>query len=173
MGLRFRGSFSDPRIGYIMVPMGYRFLHLIGAQPGAAALAVMVCVLAGPCAAKDRTDQRLKGVTSVFVSGNNQAAEAARQVLLNGKTCLMLAGKAADADGVLDISTDSQRQSGGFGDFGARTWIASGTLTLKSGDLVWSHSERFSDAPMKSGGKTAGNLLVRHLADSAGCKERR
>jgi hypothetical protein len=115
----------------------------------------------------------LKGVNSVFVSGNNQAAEAARQVLQEGKTCLTLATKASDADAVLDVSAEAQRQAGMIGGFGGRSWIASGVLTLKSGDLVWSRSERFSDAPLKSGGKTAGSLLIRRLADGVGCKDRR
>jgi len=135
----------------------------------AAAYAVSV----GAAAPKDRPDERLKSVTSVFVSGNNQVAEGARATLQNQKTCLTLATKAADADAVLDINAETQRESGDIGGFGGRTWIAAGTLTLKSGDLIWSRSERFMDAPFKSGGKTAGNLLVRHLADSAGCKERR
>lgn len=109
---------------------------------------------------------------SVFVSGNNQAAEKARAVLRNGKTCFTLTTKAADGDAVLEITTDTQSQGGTFGAFGGRTWIASGTLTLKSGDLAWSRSERFSDAPFMSGGKTAGDLLVNRLAKDAGCKER-
>ncbi len=126
----------------------------------------------GVSTGKDRPDERLKNITSVFVAGNNQAAESARRTLQNGRTCLSLAGKSADADAVLEISADTQSQGGTFGSFGGRAWIASGTLTLKSGDLVWSRSERFSDAPLKGGGKTAGNLLVRHLAEAAGCKQR-
>jgi hypothetical protein len=138
------------------------------------ALATLVALVVsmGVAMPKDHPDERLKSVTSVFVSGNNQAAEGARETLQSNKTCLSLATKAPDADAVLDVNTDTQREDGSFGGFGGRTWIAAGTLTLKSGDLIWSRSERFSDAPFKSGGKTVGNLLVRHLADSAGCKDR-
>jgi hypothetical protein len=87
--------------------------------------------------------------------------------------CLSLATKADAADAVLAIEADTRSEGGEFGSLGVRNWIASGNLTLKSGDLVWSHSERFADAPFKSGGKTAGNLLVRRLADAVGCKDRR
>jgi len=115
-------------------------------------------------------------VTAIFITGNNQAAEGARHELEGKRTCFTLATKADDADAVLaiDASTQSEgSESGGLGGgFGGRHWIVSGTLTLKSGDLVWSHSERFMDAPFKSGGKTAGSLLIRHLADAASCKER-
>jgi hypothetical protein len=123
-----------------------------------------------PALGKEQPNPRLQGLRSVFVSGNNQAAEGARNTLEGGKTCLSIATKAEDADGVLAIDADTH--SGDNSMLGTRDWIASGTLTLKSGDLVWSHSERFSDAPFKSGGKTAGNLLVRHLADAA-CKGRK
>jgi len=118
-------------------------------------------------------DSRLTTVSLVFVSGNNQAAERARDTLRDSKTCLGLALNASDADAVLEISSESQSLGGSLGQMGGRSSIASGTLTLKSGDLVWSRSERFSDAPFMSGGKTAGYLLVRDLAKDAGCKERR
>lgn len=136
-------------------------------------IGLVVFLFASFMQGKDKPDARLLTVTSVFVQGNNQAAEGARQTLRSGKTCLTLATKAADADAVLDVNADSQTQGGEIGGFGGRAWIAAGTLTLKSGDLVWSRSDRFSDAPMMSGGKTAGNLLIRHLAEDAGCKNRR
>jgi hypothetical protein len=123
--------------------------------------------------ARDRADERLKSLASIFLTGNNQAAEGARQTLQDGKTCLSLVTKAIDGDGVLDVTADAQTQGGPAGGMGGRAWIASGTLTLKSGDLVWSRSVRFSDAPFMSGGKTAGSLLIHRLAVSAGCKDRR
>lgn len=134
---------------------------------------LLVVLLAAGCAVcKDRPDARLKTVTSIFVSGNNQAAEGARQALKAGNTRLTLATNKDDADAVLEISADSQSQGGPIGGMGGRAWITSGTLTLKSGDLVWSRSERASDAPLMSGGKTGGSLLVRHLSDDAACRER-
>ena len=121
---------------------------------------------------KEKPDARLQSVTSVFVAGNNQAAEKARAVLRSGRTCLVLAPKASDADAVLEVSVDTQTQGGMIGGFGGRTWIGSGTLTLRSGELIWSRSERFSDAPFMSGGKVSGGLLVGHLSQDAGCKKR-
>ena len=120
----------------------------------------------------EKPDGRLKTVNSVFVSGNNQAAEKARELLRSGKTCLALADKAGDADAVMEIRAEGQTQGGNFGMLGGRNWIASATLTLSSGALIWSHSERFMDAPLKSGGKAAGALLVNRLVRDAACKQR-
>jgi hypothetical protein len=69
---------------------------------------------------KDRPDARLKTVTSIFVSGNNQIAEGARATLQSNKMCFTLATKAEDADAVMAIEANSQSQGGTFGGFGAR-----------------------------------------------------
>lgn len=122
---------------------------------------------------KDKPDPRVQAVTSIFVAGNNQAAEKARSLLRGGKTCFVLADRAADADAVLEITAESQTKGGMIGSLGARNWIASGTLTLKSGELIWSKSERFGDAPFMSGGKTAGELLIHQLGRDADCKSRK
>jgi len=114
--------------------------------------------------------QDLHSVRRVFIAGNNQPAEQARAELQKGKHCLSLALKQSDADGVLDVKADSQSSGGKFGEFGSREWIASGTLTLKTGELVWSGSERFCDAPFRSGGKVAGKLLIHKLEKEIGCK---
>lgn len=122
---------------------------------------------------KDKPDPRLAGVTTIFVTGNNQAAEKIREQLSKRKSCLTLALKADDSDAILDVSTDTKSQGdSGFGAFGAREWIVSATLTLKSGELLWSKSERFGDAPFRSGGKVAGDLLLHRLSDAVGCKAR-
>ena len=126
----------------------------------------------GLATGKDRPDERIKSVTSIFVSGNNQAAEGARRFIGENKTCFTLATKQSDADAILAINADTQTQGGVLGGFGARAWIASATLTLRSGDLVWSHSERWSDDPLRSGGKIAGKLLVNRLARESACKQR-
>jgi hypothetical protein len=137
------------------------------------AYVVAICLVSAVAmVAKDRSDDRIKTVTSVFIAGNNEAAQGARQALANKKTCLVLAGNAGDADAVLEISTDAQTMGGRIGGLGGRAWSASGALTLRSGDLVWSRSERVSDAPFRSGGKAAGDLIVRRLGDAAGCKTR-
>lgn len=122
--------------------------------------------------AREHADPRLATLTSVFVSGNNQGAERVREALGSGKTCLSLAAKAADADGTLEIAVESQTTGGQMGSFGQRSSIVSAIVTLKSGDLVWSRSERFSDAPFMNGAKTAGGLLLKRLVDAVGCRTR-
>jgi hypothetical protein len=125
-------------------------------------------------AGRPKVDPKLATVTKLFVSGNNQAAEAARQYVLNGKSCFTLTGKEDAADGVLALDADGNSSQGGmFGGLGGRNWVVSATLTLKSGDLAWSHSERWSDTPTKSGAKTSAELIMHRLADAAGCKDRR
>src|ERR1035438_5287864 len=118
-------------------------------------------------AGKDKPDPRLTTVATLFVVGNNPAAEKAREVLREGKTCLSLATKAGDADATLAVSAEGQSMGGSIGGFGGRAWIVSGTLTLKSGDLIWSRSTRNSDAPLMNGGKTGGNLLIKYLVTDA------
>jgi len=132
----------------------------------------LLILTAAAASCKDKPDPRLATVNTVFVAGNNQASEKARETLRSGKTCLSLAMKADDADATLGISAESQSMGGQFGGFGGRAWVVSGTLTLKSGDLIWSRSTRNSDAPLMSGGKVSGNNLVRYLADDVGCKAR-
>lgn len=112
----------------------------------------------------------LSSVHSIFIEGNNQAAEAARAELQKGKSCFALAQKAEDSDAVLALQADSSSPSMGIMD--QRSWVTSATLTLKSGDLVWSASERFIDTPFKSGGKTTGKLLIKRLVRDSGCKKR-
>ena len=114
-------------------------------------------------------DPRMKDVRKVFVKGTNEAAERAREELTkNG--CLSLAGNADVADAVMEINADAVSQGGGFGMGSARNWIVSSTLTLKSGDLVWSKSTRQMDAPFRGGGGVAGKLLVNYLSKDTGCK---
>lgn len=129
-------------------------------------------LIVGMVFAKDAPDARLQSLRSVFVSGNNQGAEQVREDLKKdaekSKGCLTLATNQKDADGTLDIQTDgNSSMGGGMGSLGGRNWIVSGTVTLKSGDLVWSHSERFSDTPLKSGAKTAGKLVYSKLRKAA------
>lgn len=134
---------------------------------------ILFLILATGVLGKDSPDPRLKAVNAVFVKGNNQAAEAARKSLKSGKTCLSLADKESVADAILEIGNDAQTMGGTFGSLGARTNVVSATLTLNSGELVWSRSERASDAPFMSGAKSAGNSLVSRLATDCACKQRK
>lgn len=98
-------------------------------------------------------------------------AEKIRSVLREGqKTCFSLVTKSADADAVLEVSDNSQMEPGSL--VGERQSLVSGNLTIKTGDLIWSGSSRFSDAPLMSGSKTAGELLIRQLARDAQCQQR-
>jgi len=125
---------------------------------------VLVLVAFAFARSKPQSDPRLKDVHSIFVAGNNQAAEQVRDEIQKGKSCFSLASNPKDADAVFEMGSDSAR-NGALMD--TRDWIVSATLTLKSGDLIWSNSERFSDAPFMSGGKTAGKLLYKELKRDA------
>jgi hypothetical protein len=135
--------------------------------------ALMVIFTLSTMNAADKTATLLSSVQTIFVAGNNQAAEKARDYIVKGKTCFELATKADAADAVLEIESESQTKGGVFGSMGARHSVVSGTLTLKSGDLVWSKSDRFGDAPFMSGAKVAGESLVRKLVKDARCSDRK
>jgi hypothetical protein len=139
-------------------------------KPAVSASLAVASIVAVATAA-DKPDERLLKVTTMFVSGNNPAAEKIRSLLREGKkTCFVLTTKATDSDAVLEVVDNSQMQPGSM--VGERQSLVSGNLTLKSGDLIWSGSERFSDAPFMSGSKTAGELLIRKLARDARCQQR-
>jgi hypothetical protein len=132
------------------------------------AVVLLVSVAFAFARSKTESDPRLKDVRSIFIAGNNQAAEKAREEMRKdgdkGKACFTLVSNPKDADAVFEMGTDTARDSELLH---TRDWIVSATLTLKSGDLIWSHSERFSDAPFMSGGKTAGKLLYLDLRHEA------
>jgi hypothetical protein len=127
-------------------------------------LAVVVLTLS---AASQKIDPRLSGIHALFIKGNNQAAEGARKELekdeMKHKGCFTLATNPKDSDASLEIAAESSAA----GSLGVRDWIASGSLTTTSGDVLWQESERFSDAPFQSGGKTAGKLLYLRLRHTA------
>lgn len=133
-------------------------------------LILVVLVLGAFAAGRDNPsiDPRLKEIHSLFVSGNNQAAESVRNEIAKdaqkGKGCFTQVTNEHDADAVLALNGDSTPDGTILA---TRDWIVSGLLTMKSGDQVWSHSERFSDAPFMSGGKTAGKLLYIRLRREA------
>jgi hypothetical protein len=123
---------------------------------------IVLMLACGACFAQstDRT-VKLKAVHTIFISGNNQAAEKMRDELEKGKTCFALSLKAASSDATLDVASDSQL---GGGSLGVRDWVVSGNLTNADGELLWSRSMRFSDAPFSNGGKTAGKALLNELS---------
>jgi len=122
----------------------------------------------GMCLAQAQTQdyrtEKLRSIRLVFVDGNNQAASHIRKELKKEKQkgCLREALKAEDADAVLEIDSDSEAESGPFG---VRQWIVSGKLHSKSGEVLWSESERLEDTPFNRGGKTAAKELLGHLQE--------
>ena len=70
---------------------------------------------------------------TVFVTGNNVAANEFRDKFRTNRTDFRLVQKQADAASVLDAALDKE--------------TISATLTLKSGDLVWSGNVSTSDFP--------------------------
>jgi hypothetical protein len=132
---------------------------------------VLVLVLPyGFALAKDTPDPRLREVKTIFVAGNNEAAEKIRSDLRSdsakGKACFTLVTKVADADAVLEINDDSVKEPGLTT---GRHDRVTGTLTTNSGDLIWSRTDSFSDAPFMSGVKTAAGLVYKRLKTAA-CK---
>jgi hypothetical protein len=119
---------------------------------------------------KDVPDPRVREVKKIFVAGNNEAAEKVRSDLRNdsekAKVCFALVTKAADADAVLEVNDDSVKEPGLTT---GRHDRVTGTLTTKSGDLIWSRTDSFSDAPFMSGVKTAAGLVYKRLK-TAICK---
>ena len=122
---------------------------------------------AGRITGNSEVDSRLKDVHSVFVFGNNQAAEKIRSEMKNdsekGKTCLAIVTNPDRADATLEVAAESSMIRGRSPMAREREWIINGTLTTKSGDMIWSAHSQFSDAPFTSGGDTAGKGLYRRL----------
>jgi hypothetical protein len=109
----------------------------------------------------------LKGKT-VFVKGNNEAAEKIRSLIREDKkACFVLALKEADANATLAVNDQSAIETGGLN---TRNDRVTGTLTVKTGELVWSATDHFSDAPLMSGVKTAAKLLYGRMQRAADCR---
>jgi hypothetical protein len=138
-------------------------------------LAIVISLLfVIPSAAKDKPVAALQNVRSVFVLGNSEAADEIRKRMTDNKSCFELATKAGEADATLDLNAHGVADGGEYGRMlGSNNWVISGTVTLKSGDQVWSKSERFADSPFRSGAKTAGKLLLGDLEKASGCKGRK
>jgi hypothetical protein len=128
----------------------------------AAIFMIGIC-LAQPQTQDDLTE-KLRSIRLVFVDGNNQAAGHIRKELRKEKQrgCLREALKAEDADAVLEIDSHSEVESGPFAE---RHWIVSGKLHSRSGEVLWSDSERLEDEPFNRGGKTAAKELLGQLQE--------
>lgn len=110
---------------------------------------LILVLLAAALPGKDKEDPRLQGVEMIFVLGNSRSANDVRRTLadLRGKThwkeiCISGVTNKNDADAVLEIS--EAVPLGGTAQTEIRLPSSSATLTLKSGDLVWSNDSQFS-----------------------------
>lgn len=124
----------------------------------------MIGICLAQAQTKDDRTEKLRSIRLVFVDGNNQAASHIRKELKKEKQkgCLTEASKAEDADAVLEIDSHSEVESGPFAE---RHWIVSGKLHSKSGEVLWSESERLEDEPFNSGGKIAAKELLGQLQE--------
>ena len=124
----------------------------------------MIGICLAQAQTKDDRTEMLRSIRLVFVDGNNKAASHIRNELKKEKQrgCLREALKAEDADAVLEIDSHSEAESDPFG---VRQWIVSGKLHSKSGELLWSESERLADEPISRGGKTAAKVLLGQLQE--------
>jgi hypothetical protein len=113
-----------------------------------ATLLLVLIACPGSFAAKKKADvdPRLKNIHSIFIAGNNPTTINARQNITDErfvrrfKVCFNLAEKADQADATLEISESRSRPN-----LYVDSTYASGTLTLKTGELVWSYTLRFPE----------------------------
>jgi hypothetical protein len=123
--------------------------------------------------AKEKPHPRLQQVTSIYVKGNNEAADKAREILRKAKTCFSLATNEVEGDAVLDVGQGGEQMPNDLSLAGGREDRVSFSLTLKSGDLLWSDSYKASGALGMGGAKSAADLLMHRLARAADCKKRK
>jgi hypothetical protein len=115
---------------------------------------------------KDKPDDRLKSVTAIIDrTADPRLRERVAQRIGSGKTCFALASAPTSNDAFFEILFDF-----GPDDSETRTVTASATLTLPSGERVWSRTERV----VAHGDIFTAlvNRLLDRLAADAGCKTR-
>lgn len=93
--------------------------------------------------AKEKIDPRLKSAEKIFVSGNSRSANEVRRTLadLRNKTrwknlCILSVSNKDEADAVLEIAETEVLGERSVGT--TRLPTSAATLTLRSGDLIWS-----------------------------------
>lgn len=87
---------------------------------------LVVMLLVAAAFAADRTGK----ISTIFVDGNNEAAQKIRKEIGKGKSCLALLSAKSEADAVLEVAENRQGWPYSI--------MVSGTLTSKSGELIWS-----------------------------------
>jgi hypothetical protein len=111
--------------------------------------ALFVLLLASGANAKEKVDPRQKLVEKVFVVGNSSSANDVRKALtdLRGNThwkaiCISGVTNKEDADTLLEIVESVPL--GEWKDGTVRLPQSAATLTLKSGDVIWSNDSQYS-----------------------------
>ena len=99
--------------------------------------------------AKDKEDPRLRQVSKIFVTGNSRSANELRKALADLRKnthwkniCISGVSNKDEADSTLDLAETVPL--GGGGDGSVRLPSSSATITLKSGDLIWSNDSQYS-----------------------------
>jgi folylpolyglutamate synthase/dihydropteroate synthase len=109
--------------------------------------AIIACILFPfACFAKDKKeDPRLKQVGKIFVAGNSASANALRKAFTDNKwkkVCVSSVTNKDDADAVLEIVESvplGERANGTV-----RLPQSAATLTLTSGDMIWSDDSMYT-----------------------------
>jgi len=109
-------------------------------------LALIGVVCAAGAKKKPDSDARLKNIHSIFIAGNNPTAINARADVTDErfvrrlKICFSVAEKPDQADATLEIS-EVPAPSKVYAD----SMNASGSLTLRTGELIWSFTPPFPE----------------------------
>ena len=119
----------------------------------------------------------LADVRTIFIDGNNESANNARNDLLKiitkypNSACFKLVGIRKSADATLQIAeSDTAGGSGGIlGGTNLESTVASGTLTNAEGDLLWSNSKQGVQGVFHTGAGDAARMLIVPLYLAAGC----
>jgi len=81
------------------------------------------------------------------------------------KACFVLALKEADANATLAVNDQSAIETGRLN---TRNDRVTGTLTVKTGELIWSATDHFSDAPFNERRQDSGQASLWKDATGSG-----
>lgn len=119
----------------------------------------------------------LADVRTIFIDGNNESANNARNDLLKtiaknpNNACFKPVGVRKLADAILQIAeSDTAGGSGGIlGGTNLESTVASGTLINAEGDMLWSNSKQGMQGVFHTGAGDAARNLIIPLYLAAGC----
>jgi hypothetical protein len=127
---------------------------------------VPTMLIAAGAPQKDKPDERLKSVTAIIdKTADPRIRERVARRIGSGKTCFTLASAPTSTYAFFEIVPYF-----GPDDSETGTITATATLTLPSGERVWSRAERV--VPRGDVFSALVNRLLDRLATDAGCKTR-